>query len=1629
MRLLACRFPSTIMKALTIYLTFLLIPILGISAQAQNNPGPVDFETDGMGASWTWLSFENVDNPALDFVSNPDNTGVNKSSTVVKYTTRQAGAPWAGTNTSDAPTFTLDASNKIIKIMVYKNVISDVGIKFEQGAASTGQLLVANTKINEWEELTFDFTSKIGEPSSSDITGLVVFPDFNDGRTSENVSYFDNITFSDGTGSGGGGGGGATPFETIDFEANSPVFTGFGGNDFAAIINPDASGINDSATVGSTMHGAETWAGIETLLVDSLDFTTKNVMKIKVWSPTAGTVKFKIEAQSDGGIVKEVDRMITAEQVNQWVELVFDFTGTGVDLYDKMALFFDFGVSSTQTFYFDDIEQAVGEIVEATAFETIDFETVSPTFVGFEGSTFAAIANPDSSGENTSATVAETTHGSATFAGLALDLDSKLDFSEAGAFKLKVWSPKANILVKLKLEDKENSSVFVEGNVFTTTSNAWETLTFEFEGSPSDTYDRIILFLDFGSTDATTFYFDDLELTDDYEVPAPIEFDTIDFETNSPNFSGFGGNSFAISGNPDASGLNKSATVGETIHGSEVWGGLSSDFLGKLDFSSKSKVAIKVWSPKAGITVKLKLETKVDGNIAVEKDVTTTVSNAWEKLTFDFTGEASNKYDRVSVFFDFGSSDATTFYFDDIEQTDGSVVPGPIDFEDDLSTVEAGAGTTVELIDNPDRKGLNLSKKVASLVNAGGEESTVNIPLGGKLDLSDKSTFQMRVWSSKPGVTVRMTLDEMANPTSTNGDFFSVLSETSASRDYVMTKTNEWELVTFDFTGEASKFYDEAKLVFDVGNVEASTYYFDGMNFVGAEGDNPHLVNVSTRGMVLSGEQVLIVGFVVDGASDKSMLIRGVGPTLADFDVVGALSDPYLKVFDADNNLIMENDDWSGGGVALLTDSMASVGAFDLLSDSKDAVVMGDFAPGVYTAHLSGVGNATGVALIEAYELGEDENRLVNISTRGEVGTGDDILIGGFVVSSDSCRVLIRAAGVALEGLGVVGVLSDTELNIFDSNGDLVANNDDWSDNVDAAGIAMTATEAGAFEFAPESTDSAVIVTLGAGSYTAQVSGINGATGVALVEVYELQPVEESVISEEYVLFSSTEVSNIEFSDTTIGDWSTGSQAQSDVIYDGLLSWEVTSGTASPEAGNWGTVLVFQDGIVGDFSSFNRIDMKVATTGGYSGGYKIAISGNGVNKEIGIAVDDSITGWQSVSIDLADVPLNLSSVDWISVYGIGGQIGVSKINFTDFVIVKDEPIAFDDDTNDDFVFISSDPSVESDLIVDDDNSSDVGNVIFGEWSTGTVISSANYSGLDATQLTAGGSWGAVLALQGDISDGTNIDNYDVDFSDYTNLKFKIASEGAFERYAVTIVSNVGGNEASQEVGFGLADQAGWNEIDMDLDSYGVDLSNVSQVAVFGVYEGGSAAGQKIYITDLVMYDSGKTSSEKPSSDEKFVFFTSTGEDIDIIVDENDFANEGNLAIGEWSTGTQLTGEVVYNGLSSFELTNGGGSWGAVLALMGDIDGDVQEYDLDVSEYSTVNFKIAATGSFSEYVINFLVDGAEYKVPLTVTNSWTEVTIDIADIPLNLSKLTQIAIFGIGGNAGDKIYITDLNIAK
>ncbi len=269
-----------------------------------------------------------------------------------------------------------------------------------------------------------------------------------------------------------------------------------------------------------------------------------------------------------------------------------------------------------------------------------------------------------------------------------------------------------------------------------------------------------------------------------------------------------------------------------------------------------------------------------------------------------------------------------------------------------------------------------------------------------------------------------------------------------------------------------------------------------------------YLTNLSIRSTAGAGAQTLIVGVTIGGADTtgtKSLLIRGVGPTLSVFGVTGALIDPRLDLYSG-ANVIASNDNWDANATPVATQT--SVGAFALATGSRDAALIGsNLRADSYTVQVVGVGGATGVALAELYDLTPSASitattpRFVNISARTQVGTGGDILITGFNIGGTGARrLLIRAVGPTLGVFGVTGTLVDPRLDVY-SGQTVVAANDNWDV---AATPSATQTGVGAFALTVGSRDAVLIVNLNPGSYTAQVSGVGGTTGVALVEIYEL---------------------------------------------------------------------------------------------------------------------------------------------------------------------------------------------------------------------------------------------------------------------------------------------------------------------------------------------------------------------------------------------------------------------------------------------------------------------------------------------------------------------------------------------
>ncbi|WP_460218628.1 phage tail protein [Psychroserpens sp. MEBiC05023] len=468
----------------------------------------------------------------------------------------------------------------------------------------------------------------------------------------------------------------ATPTELpIDFEIfDTTVFFGFGGATGEIIDNPDTNG-NESAKVAKIVKGApEVWAGNVIVASSPIDFSTKKVMKFDVWSPRpGGTFTLKLENLDDANTFIEVSVPLVGN--SEWEEVSIDLSeepNLETESYQKIVWFFDLGTAgdggADWTFYVDNIRQDFAGVVVSQIIE--DFEGTPPTFISFGNiADTEVVANPDMSGINTSANVAQLTktNGSEVWAGTLFETDAPIDLASFGQINVKTWSPNVGAVVKLKLENADASTTY-EVDLPTTVANQWENLLYDFNEAPAADYVKVVIFFDFGNSgDDSVYYYDDVEL-----VGTLQDFSFQDFEGTAPSFISFGNIADTqVISNPDASGINTTANVAQftKTSGSEVWAGTLFVMDDPLDLTTYNQISVKTWSPTSGIVVKLKLE-NADASITYEVDITNSVANGWEELVYDFSEAPAADYVTVVIFFDFGNSgDDSIYYFDEFTLT------------------------------------------------------------------------------------------------------------------------------------------------------------------------------------------------------------------------------------------------------------------------------------------------------------------------------------------------------------------------------------------------------------------------------------------------------------------------------------------------------------------------------------------------------------------------------------------------------------------------------------------------------------------------------------------------------------------------------------------------------------------------------------------------------------------------------------------------------------------------------------------------------------------------------------------------------------------------------------------------
>jgi hypothetical protein len=466
------------------------------------------------------------------------------------------------------------------------------------------------------------------------------------------------------------------------------AFTNFGGATATKIPNPQINGINTSANVGRMVKNApEVWAGALLTVGGNIDFSTNKVFRMKVFSPRVGArVLLKVENLTNGGIFFEKE--VTSTVANAWEDMAFDFrTINTANAYSKVVIICDNGVvgngTANFTWLFDDIrltnQMPVGLLDLPVTF---DLPNVNYEVTDFGGAVSVPATDPTNGANNVKRTTKP--NGAETWAGSTMGaaFTSAIPFTATRTqMSIRVYSPAAGIKVRLKVEDRTNNARSVETEAMTQAANTWETLIFDF-ATPSAgtaslnlgfTYNMASVFFDFGTGGSgREFLWDDVTFLATNVIPNYLSL-PIDFQaTYAYPFVNFGGATSTVVNNPNPSGINTSTKVGRMVKGApEGWAGGFLELVNSINFSTLRNFRVKVYSPRAGARLLLKVENPTNGAINFEREVAITSANTWEELSFDFsTINIGNTYSRVVLFFDFGTpgdgSPNYTFFFDDI---------------------------------------------------------------------------------------------------------------------------------------------------------------------------------------------------------------------------------------------------------------------------------------------------------------------------------------------------------------------------------------------------------------------------------------------------------------------------------------------------------------------------------------------------------------------------------------------------------------------------------------------------------------------------------------------------------------------------------------------------------------------------------------------------------------------------------------------------------------------------------------------------------------------------------------------------------------------------------------------------
>ncbi|MEM9385632.1 MAG: hypothetical protein AAGA68_11270 [Pseudomonadota bacterium] len=845
----------------------------------------LDFEGDPAG-----FVFDNFAGGVSTVVDNPAMEGINTSAQVVQMQ-KFAGDVFGGSTLAlpegidfaNGPAFTMKVWSRRVVPVLFKLE----GLNQERSADHDGGAM--------WQDLCYDFT---GATSGDPVTGVTVIFDLGNAGDAENdpdnwTFFYDDIQQTTSCSADDGDDGGADDrpaFETITFDDPDIAYAlrGFeGAEDSSLVVDPvDASSM---VLRVNRSEAAQLFAGTVISTGDNESSGAINLdpmapqMTVRVNGPQVGAqIRLKIEDSTDETVSVETEATTTV--ANGWETLTFDFlnqvSGTAAfdpsATYDKIVLFFNFGAEGgdvgAQTWFADDIAVALDEGEDdgelGAGFETVTFDdaAVEYTLRGFEGAEDSSLAVDPLDGANMVLQVNRSAEAQL-FAGTVISTLPNESVGEieldpaAPVMSVRVNGPAAGAQIRLKIEDSTDETVSVETEATTSIVDGWESLNFNFSNpvantaafDPNATYDKIVLFFNFGAegagVGAQTWYADDIAVgaasdggdDGDDGVVGPTN---VDFEGDPAAFDfgpdgGFDGGVSTVIENPVSGGINTSAQVAQMqkFAGAD-FGGSTLQLPEGIDFANGEAFTVRVWS-----TREVPLLFKLEG-LNQERSAAHAGGSQWQELCYDFAGAtAGDPVSGITFIFDLGAvgdaandPDFWTFYYDDVRQTtscpiedddggddgDDGGVEGPttLDFEGDPANFEFEdfEGGVATVIDNPVASGLNTSAQVVQMQKFAGEDfggSTLPLPAG--VDFTQGEAFTMTVWSPRT-VPVLFKLEGLNQERPDDHDGGAV-----------------WQELCYDFSGMTNgEAVTGITVIFDLGmvgdaanNPDDWTFYYD----------------------------------------------------------------------------------------------------------------------------------------------------------------------------------------------------------------------------------------------------------------------------------------------------------------------------------------------------------------------------------------------------------------------------------------------------------------------------------------------------------------------------------------------------------------------------------------------------------------------------------------------------------------------------------------------------------------------------------------------------------------------------------------------------------------------------------